>query len=156
MIIRGDNNERDCMPYRVISTIDGKRGGILNVAGALYALIGITYSFTPPSRPLDPSFGWLPDNLDATELGWLWTVGGIVMIVISLRSKKYPKVVTVGFGLMVGIPTLWSLIFLSSLLFGNPFGFRGGVAYIALSFISLYISGWPNPLKIQEDSTDAN
>lgn len=78
------------------------------------------------------------------------------MAVISLWSKKCPKVVTVGFGLMVGIPTLWSLIFLASILFGNPFGFRGGAAYIALSFISLYISGWPNPLKIREDGTDAN
>lgn len=156
MIIRGDNNERDCMPYRVISTIDGKRGGILNVAGFLYALIGITNSFTPPSRALDLSFGWLPDYVDATELGWIWIFGGTVMIMISLWSRSHPKIVTVGFGFMVGIPTLWSLIFVASLLFGNPFGFRDGIAYIALSFISLYISGWPNPPKIQKGASDAN
>ena len=47
------------MPYRLIKTIDGRRGGILFIAGLSYILIGFANIVAKPSISLDLAFSWI-------------------------------------------------------------------------------------------------
>ena len=76
------------MPYRLIKTIDGRRGGFLFMAGLSYILIGIAHIVTTPSVSSDLAFSWIPYfSITANTLGWMWVAAGIVMLIGSaLRS----------------------------------------------------------------------
>ena len=67
------------MPYRLIKTMDGRRGGLLFIAGLSYILIGSANIVTKPSVSLDLAFSWISYlSITATALGWMWVVVGVL------------------------------------------------------------------------------
>lgn len=144
------------MPYRLIRTIDGKRGGILLISGLHYILIGLTNILTSESRSLDLAFQWLPAHLNANELGWLWIVSGVLQVAASLFPRKCQACESAGFVSAIVTASLWSLIFLISTVFGNPYGARGGVAYGLVAVLMYYVTSWPNPMTIKHTGRDSD
>ena len=131
------------MPYRLIAAIDGKRGGLLVVAGVGYVLIGLVYVLTGTPRSVDLAFAWTTQP--AHVLGWQWVILGLVAIGTSFR----PKLERWGFAALIVAPGLWTAVFAGSAFFGNPFGLRGGVAYAVWTAVILYVADWPNPVSVR-------
>lgn len=131
------------MPYRLIAAIDGKRGGLLVVAGVGYILIGLVTVLTVAPRSVDLAFAWTTQP--ANVLGWQWVVLGLVAIGTSFR----PKLERWGFAALIVAPGIWTAVFVGSAFFGNPFGLRNGVAYAVWTGILLYVADWPNPVSVR-------
>lgn len=142
------------MPYRLIRSINGRRGGILFLLGLTYFLAGVFYLATPDFPPSDRAFNLLPEYLNANELGWVWLVAGLWMTPIALFGLKSPGWEASGFVAAIIPPSVWGFVFYISSLFGNPFGFREGSIYFILMVVTLYISGWSNPAKLERVRDD--
>ena len=139
------------MPYRLIKTIDGRRGGFLFMAGLSYILIGIAHIVTTPSVSSDLAFSWIPYfSITANTLGWMWVVAGIVMLIGSAFSAVHSRLESVGYVTSLVPPFVWAFIFCGSYLFGNPYGLRSGVAYVLASILMYYIAGWPNGVRVKK------
>ena len=140
------------MPYRLIKTIDGRRGGILFIAGLSYILIGGANIVTKPSISLDLAFSWI--HTTATTLGWMWVVAGVVMLIGGAISAGHSTLESAGYVTSLIPPFVWSFIFCGSYLFGNPYGLRGGVVYLFVAILMYYIAGWPNTVTLKKELTD--
>ena len=142
------------MPYHFIKSVEGKRGSTLFIAGFLFLIIGALNIWTPASDVSDAAFAWLPTHMDANDLGWAWIVGGAITIYIALRSKSHPNWEVVGFAIGIIIPFIWAFIFSASVLFGNPYGFRGGAPYYFISIMMWHVSGWADPRSLKKAEGD--
>ena len=141
------------MPYRLIKSIDGRRGGFLTLVGMAWLIIGMVNLATPSSRSVDLAFSWVHFG-GAAELAWVWMLGGLLALLIGLTSASRPRLETLGFLCILLPPVGWGFIFCVSTLFGNPYGLRGGVIYLAVAGILLYTSGWANPVVLQGEKTN--
>ena len=141
------------MPYRLIKTMDGRRGGFLFLASLSYVSIGLANVITRPSPAVDLAFAWI--RISGPVLGWLWIIVGLFMAVTSLISAGHSKLEAFGYVSSLIPPFIWAFIFCGSSLFGNPYGLRGGVVYLFLSIVMFYIAGWPNNITLRKESTDA-
>lgn len=142
------------MPYRLIKTMDGRRGGFLFLASLSYVAIGLANVITKPSHAVDLAFAWI--RISGPVLGWLWIIVGLFMAVTSLISAGHSKLEAFGYVSSLVPPFIWAFIFCGSYLFGNPYGLRGGVVYLFLSIVMFYIAGWPNNIILRKESTDAS
>lgn len=142
------------MPYRLIKSIDGRRGGLLTFLGLGYLVMGLINLGTPDSLSVDLAFAWLPQHLNANELSLVWIFCGIGMASISLVSSRWPALETWGFIASIISPMVWGLIFVFSTIFGNPYGLRGGAAYLTIAISLVYIAGWPNPVTLHKEKTN--
>ena len=143
------------MPYRLIKTIDGRRGGFLLIAALGYVVIGITNVTTKTTVSADLAFGWLPAHLSSKTLGWVWIAVGVVMLITSLISAGHSKLESTGYVISLIPPFAWAFVFSTSQLFGNPYGVRGGVVYFLISILMYYAAGWPNNITLRKESADA-
>ena len=143
------------MPYRLIKTMDGRRGGFLLLAGLSYIAIGISNVMMKPSASLDLAFAWLPHQFNSKSLGWIWILSGLFILIASLVSAKYSKLEATGYVMSLLPPFIWALIFGISHLFGNPYGIRSGVVYLSISILMYYVAGWPDSVTLRKESADA-
>lgn len=143
------------MPYRLIKTMDGRRGGFLLLAALGYVVIGIVNVTTKTSMTADLAFGWLPAHLSSKSLGWLWIIIGLVMVITSLVSASHSKLESAGYVVSLIPPFTWAFVFSTSQLFGNPYGVRGGAVYFLISILMYYTAGWPNNITLRKESADA-
>ena len=143
------------MPYRLIKTVDGRRGGFLFLASLSYISIGVANVITIPSPAVDLAFAWVPYRINGPTLGWLWIIVGLFMAVSGIISAGHSKLEAFGYVSSLIPPFIWAFIFCGSYLFGNPYGLRGGVVYLFLSIAMFYIAGWPNNTTLRKESTDA-
>ena len=142
------------MPYRLIKTMNGRRGGFLFLASLSYVAIGLANVITKPSHAVDLAFAWI--RISGPVLGWLWIIVGLFMAVTSLISAGHSKLEAFGYVSSLVPPFIWAFIFCGSYLFGNPYGLRGGAVYLFLSIVMFYIAGWPNNIILRKESTDAS
>ena len=143
------------MPYRLIKTMDGRRGGLLFIAGLSYILIGVANIVTKPSISLDLAFSWISHpTITATTLGWMWVVAGVVMLIGGAISAGHSTLESAGYVTSLIPPFVWAFIFCGSYLFGNPYGLRSGFVYLFVAILMYYIAGWPNTVTLKKESTD--
>lgn len=136
------------MPERIIHTLDGKRGGFLFIMGIGWLAIGLSYALGPTTQSRARGFAWLPQWLDANELGWLWVATALIAIVAALTSRAHPRRENIAFGTLMIPPVLWSVIFGWATAIGeHPTGWISSVAYCLFAAIIWHCSSWPNPSR---------
>lgn len=143
------------MPYRLIKTMDGRRGGFLFLSGVSYVVIGIVNVTTKISTAADLAFGWLPAHLSSATLGLVWIIMGLIMAITGLISAGHSKLESAGYVVSLIPPFTWAFVFSTSQLFGNPYGVREGTIYFVISILMYYAAGWPNSITLRKESTDA-
>lgn len=127
------------------------RRALLTLIGGFYLAIGAAHALGPSSRGLDTGFGWLPTHLDADELGWLWIIGGPIIVAAAWSGRSWSD--KLAFGVATLLPALWASIFLISwLAYDNGTGARMALIYALLTAMLILIAAWPNPPRIKEAS----
>lgn len=142
------------MPYRLIKTMDGRRGGFLFLAGMVYMLIGLANVVSKPSARLDLIFAWLPAHASARSLGWIWIIAALVMLCAGIFSVGHSKLEATGYVVSLLPPFMWGFIFSGSALFGNPYAIRDGLVYLFMSLSMYYTAGWPNGIVVRGEGID--
>lgn len=127
---------------KIVGRPDGKRRRLLWIVGTLSIALGLAHVCGPQSLSFDLGFRWLPTNLDADELGWVWIVCGTTTASAALWGGHTAE--KIGFGAAMLPPTAWSAIFLISTMMGNPFGIRAGIAYALIAAMVATTAGWPD------------
>ena len=142
------------MPYRLIKSMDGRRGGFLFLAGIVYMLIGIVNVVSIPSHRMDLIFAWLPNHVSAKSLGWVWILAALVMLAGGLLSAAHSKLESAGYVVSLLPPFVWGFIFAGSALFGNPYALRDGLVYLFMALSMYYTAGWPNSIVVRGVAVD--
>lgn len=139
------------MPERIIHTLDGKRGGFLFIMGIGWLAIGLSYTLGPTTQSRANGFAWLPQWLDANELGWLWVATALVAIVAALTSRNHPRRENIAFGAITIPPVLWAVIFGWAAIIGeHPTGWIAAISYSIFATIIWHCSSWPNPSRYHD------
>lgn len=142
------------MPYRLIKSMDGRRGGFLFLAGMVYMLIGIVNVVSIPSAKLDLVFAWLPNHVSAKSLGWIWILAALIMVTGGVFSSKHSKLESAGYVVSLLPPFVWGFVFAGSALFGNPYALRDGLVYLFMALAMYYTAGWPNSMVVRGEAVD--
>ena len=133
------------IPKRIADHLDGLRGQFVLLLSTPWALVGLSYIlFRTPTR--SASLAYLPTWLDENELGWVWIVAAVVMVLCAFLGKRISRLTTVGFLMAMVPPLLWALVFAGGVITGGPIiAVVSVVMYSAYAVIIYFVSGWPNP-----------
>lgn len=133
------------IPRWIADHLDGLRGQFVLLLSTPWALVGLSYILIrTPTR--SASFAYLPTWLDENELGWVWVVAAIVMVLCAFLGKRMSRLTTLGFLMAMVPPLLWALVFAGGALTGGPItALVSVVMYSAYAVIIYFVSGWPNP-----------
>ena len=131
----------------------GKKHSMLWMSGIGYISIGIVWMITGASPAQDPAFDWLKlvfgAQAEAEYLSLIWIVCGFIQLVPatlpSSRDNPVRRPASLGWGAAVFAPTLWSVIYFVSVLYGNPYGARHGAVFALFAVVAWEISGWEEP-----------
>ena len=138
----------------------GKKHSMLWMSGLGYIAIGLVWMITGALPIQDPAFDWLKlvfgEQAEAEYLSLIWVVCGFIQLIpATLRSSRGTPVrrpASLGWGAAVFAPTLWSVIYFVSILYGNTYGARNGTVFAFFAVLAWEISGWEEPqLKITVD-----
>ena len=134
------------MPYRIIKTVDGRRGSFLVLAGGMFLPVSTSYLFLD-TVDRTAVLSWLPEWIRLWQFGVIFTVASVAGIVIGLLSKRLsPRIVGYGFAAVMIPPTTAGALFLLAALFGiTPAGWITAFYYFSLSAMIYLASAWPNP-----------
>ena len=139
----------------------GKKHSMLGMSGLGYIAIGIVWMITGVSPAQDPAFDWLKlvfgAQAEAEYLSLTWVVCGFIQLVPpilpSSRDNPVRRPASLGWGAAVFAPTLWSVIYFVSVLYGNSYGARHGAVFALFAVVAWEISGWEEPrLSITVDN----
>lgn len=131
----------------------GRKHSLLWLTGFCYIVIGLTWIITGVFSNPNPAFYWLYPYIgifsEPEYLGWIWIVSGFIqtlpMILPKVRKGKFDSPLAFGFGTGILVPAIWSAIYMTSGLYGYPYGAQYGVVFLCLSIIVWEISGWEEP-----------
>ena len=131
----------------------GKKHSMLWMSGIGYITIGIVWMITGASPAQDPAFDWLKlvfgAQAEAEYLSLIWIVCGFIQLIPatlpSTRDNPVRRPASLGWGAAVFAPTLWSVIYFVSVLYGNPYGARNGAVFALFAVMAWEISGWEEP-----------
>ena len=138
----------------------GKKHSMLWMSGLGYIAIGLVWMITGALPTQDPAFDWLKlvfgEQAEAEYLSLIWVVCGFIQLVPatlpSTRGAPVRRPASLGWGAAVFAPTLWSVIYFVSVLYGNAYGARHGTVFAFFAIVAWEISGWEEPqLKITVD-----
>lgn len=133
------------MPHRLIPTVNDKRGSYLLEGSAAFLAIGFAY-VTVKNRVRSAAFGWLPFDIGADELGWIWVLVGAFGAVAALLSRDHPTLEKIGYQALFVPPMLWALVYLISVIVvGNFPGLLSAVMFGLVAKWIMTVSDWPNP-----------
>ena len=139
----------------------GKKHSMLWMSGIGYIAIGIVWMITGASPAQDPAFDWLKlvfgAQAEAEYLSLIWVVCGFIQLVPatlpSSRDNPVRRPASLGWGAALFAPTMWSVIYFVSVLYGNPYGARHGAVFALFAVVAWEISGWEEPrLSITVDN----
>ena len=148
------------MPLGLIAVTIGKKHSMLWMSGIGYISIGIVWMITGMSPEKDPAFDWLKlvfgEQAEAEYISLIWIVCGFIQLIPatlpSSRGTPVRRPASLGWGAAVFAPTLWSVIYFVSVLYGNTYGARHGTVFAFFAIVAWEISGWEEPqLKITVD-----
>ena len=131
----------------------GKKHSMLWMSGIGYITIGIVWMITGVSPAQDPAFDWLKlvfgEQAEAEYISLIWIVCGFIQLVpatlSSTRDNPVRRPASLGWGAAVFAPTLWSVIYFVSVLYGNAYGARHGAVFALFAVVAWEISGWEEP-----------
>ena len=131
----------------------GKKHSMLWMSGLGYVSIGIVWMITGVLPLQDLAFDWLKlvfgEQAEAEYLSLIWIVCGFIQLVPatlpSTRDAPVHRPASLGWGAAVFAPTLWSVIYFVSVLYGNPYGARHGTVFALFAVVAWEISGWEEP-----------
>ena len=138
----------------------GKKHSMLWMSGLGYIAIGLVWMITGALPTQDPAFDWLKlvfgKQAEAEYLSLIWVVCGFIQLVPAIlpssRGNPVRRPASLGWGAAVFAPTLWSVIYFVSILYGNTYGARHGTVFAFFAIVAWEISGWEEPqLKITVD-----
>ena len=138
----------------------GKKHSMLWMSGLGYIAIGLVWMITAASPTQDPAFDWLKlvfgEQAEAEYLSLIWVVCGFIQLIPatlpSSRGAPVRRPASLGWGAALFAPTLWSVIYFVSVLYGNTHGARDGAVFAFFAIVAWEISGWEEPqLKITVD-----
>lgn len=138
----------------------GKKHSMLWMSGLGYIAIGLVWMITGALPTQDPAFDWLKlvfgAQAEAEYLSLIWVVCGFIQLIPatlpSTRGTPVRRPASLGWGAAVFAPTLWSVIYFLSVLYGNAYGARHGTVFAFFAIVAWEISGWEEPqLKITVD-----
>ena len=138
----------------------GKKHSMLWLSGLGYIAIGIVWMITGALPTQDPAFDWLKlvfgEQAEAEYLSLIWVVCGFIQLIPatlpSSRGTPVRRPASLGWGAAVFAPTLWSVIYFVSILYGNAYGARNGTVFAFFAIVAWEISGWEEPqFKITVD-----
>ena len=138
----------------------GKKHSMLWMSGLGYIAIGLVWMITGALPIQDPAFDWLKlvfgEQAEAEYLSLIWVVCGFIQLIPatlpSSRGTPVRRPASLGWGAAVFAPTLWSVIYFLSVLYGNTYGARHGTVFAFFAVVAWEISGWEEPqLKITVD-----
>lgn len=134
--------------------LSGKRAQFLLVHAVLYACIGFSYATIEPTERSSRAmaFGWLPDYLPISVVGWIWIIAAVVALATAIESHP-PRSDRIGFMALTAVPIIWSLMFLiswvSALFSGHSStSWVSACIYAGYATIVIVVSSWPNPISI--------
>ena len=139
----------------------GKKHSMLWMSGIGYISIGIVWMITGTSPEKDPAFDWLKlvfgEQAEAEYISLIWIVCGFIQLIPatlpSTRDKPVRRPASLGWGAALFAPTLWSVIYFVSVLYGNAYGVRHGAVFALFAVVAWEISGWEEPrLSITVDN----
>ena len=131
-----------------------KRKQFLTAGAIAYIVIGTTYILEPtPGRRA--AFDWLPTGWEPQNLGWLWVVGGVAILVLGLGSRMVHAFQPVAFTILAICPAAWAGIFVGASLTGTyrP-GWASSVLYCVIVLWSVIVAGWDNPRREGATTTE--
>lgn len=138
----------------------GKKHSMLWMSGLGYIAIGLVWMITGALPTQDPAFDWLKlvfgEQAEAEYLSLIWVFCGFIQLIPatlpSSRGTPVRRPASLGWGAAVFAPTLWSVIYFVSILYGNTYGARHGTVFAFFAIVAWEISGWEEPqLKITVD-----
>ena len=138
----------------------GKKHSMLWMSGLGYIAIGLVWMITGALPTQDPAFDWLKlvfgAQAEAEYLSLIWVVCGFIQLIPAIlpstRGAPVRRPASLGWGAAVFAPTLWSVIYFLSVLYGNAYGARHGTVFAFFAIVAWEISGWEEPqLKITVD-----
>lgn len=133
---------------------------MLWMSGLGYIAIGLVWMITGALPAQDLAFDWLKlvfgEQAEAEYLSLIWVVCGFIQLIPatlpSSRGTPVRRPASLGWGAAVFAPTLWSVIYFVSVLYGNTYGARHGTVFAFFAVVAWEISGWEEPqLKITVD-----
>jgi hypothetical protein len=135
------------MPYRIIKTVDGRRGSFLVIAGLMFLPISVSYLFVEYGTRA-ALLAWLPEWVRLWHFGLVFTIASVAGVTIGLLSKRLsPRFVGYGFAAVMVPPTVAAGLALLASLFGaTPLGWVTVAFYGGMSALIYLASSWPNPL----------
>src|SRR5699024_5407203 len=117
------------IPKRIADHLDGFRGSFILMISTPWILVGLSYILmSTPGRSL--AFSYLPELANENELGWVWVLSGLLLILCAGLGKRRPRWTTLGFLVAMAPPTLWAALFLIA--------FAIGVAPTAIVSVVMY------------------
>lgn len=131
----------------------GKKHSMLWMSGVGYIAIGVVWIITGLSPAHDPAFDWLKlvfgAQAEAEYISLIWIVCGFIKLIPatlpSTRDNPVRRPASLGWGAAVFAPTMWSVIYFVSVLYGNPYGARIGAVFALFAVAAWEISGWEEP-----------
>ena len=140
------------IPKRIASKLDGFRGAFLLVLSLPWMAVGASYVFiSTPTR--SAAFSFLPELMNENELGWVWILAGLFLLLCAWRGKRHPKFTTIGFLVAIAPPALWASLFFIAWVTGIlPTAVVSVVMYATFAALIFFCSGWPNPIHRTRDA----
>lgn len=131
----------------------GKKHSMLWLSGIGYIAIGIVWMITSVSPAPDPGFDWLKlvfgAYAEAEYISPIWIVCGFIQLIPAIlpssRDNPIRRPASLGWGTATFAPTLWSVIYFISVLYGNAYGARHGAVFALFAVVAWEISGWEEP-----------
>ena len=111
----------------------------------VWAAIGTSYALGATTASRKYGFSWLPESIDASELGWAWIIAAILAVIAVVRWRD-KRLEALAFGAILVPPSIFSLTFLVAFLVGaHPLGWISAISYGAFAGFVLMAAAWPDP-----------
>lgn len=128
------------MPHRVIKSINGRRGSVLTIMGAIFSLLSVSQILRP-----DPT--WMPDWLSYSALGWAFLACSLFALTVGVFSRKLPqRAISHGYAAAFVPPlALAALYILAALVGASPTAYIYAAIFAGYAALVYLISGWEEP-----------
>lgn len=134
------------MPYRVIKSIDGRRGSVLLTLSLIFLALATSQVFHRPTGR-DIALAYLPDWITPALMGIVSYACSIIGLTVALASKKIKsKWLHGAFGLVMIPPSMMALFYFGAFLLGtSPSAYLSFAIYGGFAWLILQISNWDEP-----------
>lgn len=128
------------MPHRVIRTISGRRGSVLTIMGATFALVSVW-------QIMRENPDWTPHWLSVSAMGWGLLGCSVFAFASGLFSKRLPKgALSHGYAAAFIPPLAYAVLYtLAAILGATPGAFLFAAVFSGFAAIVYLVSGWEEP-----------